>query len=112
MRLTSELWVRAYLRARASAGAMAVLARKGDAERGAIWIVVFDRERRAVLFGPAPSFGEAEERRFVATLGAEPRAEADIAAHLARQTSFDDDMWIVEVEDAHGCHGLDDWLER
>jgi hypothetical protein len=36
-----------------------------------------------------------------------PAAEADVEARLARETRFDPDVWIVEIEDRAGRHFLD-----
>lgn len=55
MRLKSELWVKAYLRRCAVNGAMAVVARRGDADAGAIFIKVMRRDGGSTLFAPAPA---------------------------------------------------------
>jgi hypothetical protein len=112
MRLKSELWVKAYIRRCHVEGADALLVRRGDADAGAIYIKVSRLDGTALLFGPAPAGLEEarEDRRWQPCLGPEPPAEADADAYLARQTSFDADIWIVAVEDRAGRHFLDDWL--
>lgn len=114
MRLKSEIWVKAYIRRCQHEGAAAVLVRRGDADAGAIYIKVSRLDGSAFLFGPAPGgFGEAsEERRWEPCLAGSPAAEADADAYLARQITFDSDIWIVAVEDGAGRHFLDDWLAR
>ena len=37
--------------------------------------------------------------------------ESEVDALLAREASFDSDMWLVEVEDRGGRHFLDDQLD-
>jgi hypothetical protein len=116
MRLKSELWVKAYLRRCRVEGADAVLVRRGDEDRGAIYIKVSRLDGTAMLYGPAPSGLDAspadDDRRWQPCLKREPAPEADADAFLARQVSFDSDAWILAVEDRAGRHFLDDWLAR
>jgi hypothetical protein len=107
MRLKSGLWVDAYLRRVASAGGFAVLRRRGAAEGGAIFIKIDLMDGRARLIGPAPQAdygaGEAQsERRFAAVHAAETIDTAEAERRIAREVSFDPDLWLVEVEDRQG----------
>lgn len=112
MRLKSELWVRAYLRRCAAAGAPAVVARRGDSEAGAIFIVVNYLDGAVKLFGPAPAGLEtaSDARRFVRLFEGKI-SEQEASQHLAREADFDSDIWIVEVEDRAGRDFLEDWLQ-
>jgi hypothetical protein len=112
MRLKSELWVKAYIRRCQVEGADALLARRGDADAGAIYIKVSRLDGTALLYGPAPAGLEEarEDRRWVPCLGSGPAAETEADAYLERQARFDSDIWIVAVEDRAGRHFLDDWL--
>jgi hypothetical protein len=115
VRLASDIWVKAYLRRCAAAGAVCVLARRGDGARGAIYIKVSLLDGTAHLLQPAPAglsvggpVGAEAERRFQASHIAV--AEAEIDAFLARQADFDPDLWVLAVEDRSGRHFLDDCL--
>jgi hypothetical protein len=110
MRLKSEIWVKAYLRRCQVEGAPAVVARRGDADAGAIYIGINRLDGTVTLYGPAPAgFDQSEvERRWVICFAAGPVSEAEVASYLARQVSFDSDIWIVEVEDRAGRHFLGD----
>jgi len=110
MRIASEIWVKAYLRRCASAGAAAVLERRGDAERGAIFIRVSRLDGTAALLAPAVAAGRGAgaDRRWQMSHASLPEAEVD--AVLARQVGFDSDLWIVAVEDREGRHFLDEAL--
>ena len=116
MRIKSEVWVQAYLRTCQAAGAFAVLVRRGDADAGAIYIKVCDREFKAWLFGPAVagfSLSEVENSpaiRLSAHFNGEPRPEAEVDQQLSKLKEFDPDLWIVEVEDPEGRHFLGDWI--
>ena len=89
-----------------------MLARRGDADAGAIYIKVSRLDGTATLFGPAPAgLDEAgEDRRWQPCLEPASVSEDEADAYLARQTDFDPDLWIVSVEDRQGRHFLEDWL--
>ena len=88
----------------------AFVVRRGEAERGAVWIKVATLDRKATLFGPAPAGLDdaGTERQFILAQG--PAEEADIDARLARERGFDSDIWVIEIEDRAGRHLLDDEL--
>jgi hypothetical protein len=111
MRLTSNLWVMTYLRRCSAEGMFAVIVRHGDDYAGAIHIVVRRFDRTVCIYGPAPSVAATEnsdDRRFSCLL--ENASEVAADTWLARQVSFDSDIWIVEVEDRDGRHLLDDQI--
>lgn len=112
MRLKSEIWVKAYVRAAAVAGAQAYVVRHGDDDAGTIYVKVSRLDGTARLFGPAPAgLEEARgDRAFVALTPVTGVPERDIDDRLAREFDFDRDIWVVEVEDREGRHFLDDWM--
>jgi len=101
IRVTSALWVGAYVRRCQAEGAIATVARHGADEAGAIFVVVDRLDGSADLYGPAPQAAFAEQRPgdrlFQCLVGNEPRDA--ITARLARELGFDPDLWIVDVED-------------
>ena len=103
-RLTSEFWVAAYLRRAMSEGAFAVLRKRGAAEAGAIFVKLDLLDGRARLYAPAPQTLAAEdgERRFVRAHKADDLTPLEAEERLARETRFDSDLWIVEIEDRAG----------
>ena len=54
MRLTSAIWVSAYIRRCHLEGAFAVVRRRGAAEAGAIFVKLDRLDGTAALFAPAP----------------------------------------------------------
>ena len=112
MRLKSEIWVKAYLRRCAVNGAMAVVLRHGDDDAGAIFIKAVRLDRTATVFAPAPAGLDVADfdRLWVPGLGGKIISEAEADKFLAREQSFDADLWIVEVEDREGRHFLGDDL--
>lgn len=112
MRIRTDIWVKAYVRRRVAEGCFAGVIAHGDDIAGAIYIKINRLDGQVTVFGPAPAeLDEADtERRFVCehktpTL---PEAEADL--RISRQREFDNDLWVIEVEDRRGEHGLDGWL--
>jgi hypothetical protein len=121
MRLPTELWVKAYLRQLTSAGLFATVARHGDDDLGAVFVKVNRLDGTAVLLGPAPesltsaASDESQisaERRFVVMHKADTLSDADAEHQLARARAFDSDLWIIEVEDRQGRHGLENVLAK
>lgn len=108
MRVKSEIWVKAYLRRASSAGAPALIARRGHSDAGAIFVKVNLLDGRVVLYGPAPAgLSTADgDRLWVCSLGSDAVPEADADSYLRRQAEFDPDFWVVEVEDRGGRHFL------
>ncbi len=100
-RLRADIWVAAYLRRCAGAGAFAALSRRGDDSAGTIFIEVLHDEG-GDLWAPAPGAGRVLER----VLHAVPPFE--IAERMERERKFDSDLWLVTVEDRAGRHFLAD----
>lgn len=114
MRLRAEVWIKAYLRTCASAGAMAVVVRHGDDDAGAVFIKCRTPDGDARLFGPAPAGldDQDRQRRWSPYLDKAETSEDEIDAYLAKQFTFDPDIWVIEVEDRAQRHFLDDWLAK
>lgn len=104
MSVKSGIWVAAHLRRCQAMGLMAVLARHGAQEAGAIYVRAILPGGLARLFGPAPgaAYGPDGLRRFCLPLGFAPVPEAKTDEYLERQKKYDPDIWIVDVEDREG----------
>ncbi len=100
MRLKSEIWIGALLRRVFAAGSFAAVERRGADEAGAVFVRVRHRDGLETLYAPAPQSvfetGRPEDRIFEPRLARQPAAAVD--ALLLRETAFDPDLWIVEVE--------------
>lgn len=99
MRVTTDLWVSALLRRVQGEGGFAALLRRGFAEAGSVFILVRATMGETVLFGPAPqtSYGDDDaDRRFTELL--RTADEAELSARIERETRFDPDAWVVELE--------------
>ena len=104
MRVTSALWVAAYIRRRNAEESPTVVVRRGAEEAGAIFVIVDRLDGTSDLYGPAPQsdFDEANpsDRRFLVML--ERANPEEIAKATERERRFDPDLWIVAVEDREG----------
>ena len=102
-RLTSGLWVSAYLTRLRLAEIAAYVTAKGDATAGAVVVKV------ALLDGTARAY----ERRSDLATGARvwmllaEGDEREVDAVLTRQRARDPDLWVVELEDRAGRTLLD-----
>lgn len=97
-RLTSGLWVSAYLNRLRLADIPAFVVRRGDDTAGAVLV------KSSPLNGTARAFQRSfdpmtGERLWVVLAEG---AEADVDAALARARSRDPDLWLIEVEDRAG----------
>jgi hypothetical protein len=112
MRITSEMWVSAYLRRCQAEFVQAVVVRRGDAAAGAIFISVDLLDGNVRLYGPAPAglLGSDTDRGWIGCLEGAAVAAQEAEAFLSRQITYDSDLWILEVEDKLGRHFLDDAL--
>ncbi len=100
MRVTSDLWVSALLRRAFGEGGFGAVLRRGGDSAGAIFIVARDRMGEATLYGPAPQTGyddaRPDDRLFVELM--RTADEARIDERLAKESRFDPDLWLVEIE--------------
>ncbi|MEP0519680.1 MAG: DUF1491 family protein [Hyphomicrobiales bacterium] len=109
LRLSSELWVQAYLRQCRLEGAFGYLASRGSEAAGAIFVKIVQQDGKVDLYGPAPQSLMTEEAlhqdsRLFELL--QSGGEAEIDTKLSREQEFDPDIWIIEIEDATGIHRL------
>jgi hypothetical protein len=104
-RLKAGLFVRALIRRAEVAGAQAYVVRKGIEESGAIILKISKLDGTAVVLSQARR-GEGE-LVWVKPLG-DAADDEKIAAWFDKQTKFDPDIWIVEIEDREGRAFVDE----
>lgn len=99
MLISTDVWVAALIRRAELAGASAVVVRRGDARAGAVLVKVWDSlQRRARLY--AESIGPDGERLWIQP---HPDAsESELDEYARRQSGYDPDLWVVEIEDRQG----------
>ena len=97
-RLTSDMWVSAYLARLRLAAIPAYVVARGDAAAGAVIVKLATLDGQAVAY--QRSFDLASDARVWVVLA--QGAEAEVDALLARQRARDPDLWLIEVEDRAG----------
>ena len=103
MRLTSDMWVSAYLTRLRLADIPAFVTAKGDATAGAVIVKLNTLNGQAKAF--QRTYDLLSDRRMWDTLA--EGSEADVDAALHKQRGFDPDLWVIEVEDREGRTLLD-----
>ncbi|MCW5695238.1 MAG: DUF1491 family protein [Bauldia sp.] len=108
MRVTSALFVSAYIRRCNLEGAAAALVKRGAEEAGAIFVSVDRLDGTVDLYAPAPqtAFDDRPDERLFQRV-AERATPADVEERLSRERRFDPDLWVVAVEDREGRCFLD-----
>ncbi|MYK32555.1 MAG: DUF1491 family protein [Boseongicola sp. SB0670_bin_30] len=103
-RLTSEIWIAAYLTRLRLAAIPAFIVQRGDATAGAVLVKLNTLNGAATCF--QRSFDLVTGERQWVVLAEGPEAEVD--RKVTRQREFDPDIWVIEVEDRAGRHMLDE----
>jgi hypothetical protein len=107
-RLKSHIQVQALVRRCDLAAIAVVVTSRGDPDAGVILVKLYDRVAGTTVL--------SQTRRADGTLawlratGADPVAEADADAYIARQRQRDPDLWVVEIETAAPETVLDDGI--
>jgi GMP synthase (glutamine-hydrolysing) len=85
-------------------GAFAAVVRRGDPDAGAI-IVKLNR-----LDGTCSVFAQARDGNgalvWIYAMGPDPRPEAEVDIYISRQGTYDEDLWVIEIEDREGRHPM------
>ena len=103
-RLTSDIWVSAYLtRLRLSDIPSFVVAR-GDSTAGAVLVKLNTLDGRGIVFQRSFDLVSGVRNWMELVSG----GESDLDVAISRQRSFDPDLWVIEVEDREGRHLLDE----
>ena len=103
-RLTSDIWVSAYLTRLRLSDIPAFVVARGDSTAGAVLVKLNTLDGRGIVF----------QRSFDLVLGVRnwmelvSGDEPDLDVVISRQRSFDSDLWVIEVEDREGRHLLDE----
>ncbi|MBU2992613.1 DUF1491 family protein [Octadecabacter sp. 1_MG-2023] len=103
-RLTSDLWVSAYLTRLRLVEIPAFVVRKGDATAGSVLVKLNTLDGNARAFQRQFDLMSGDREWVTLAEGPEP----DVDASLDKQAGFDPDLWVIEVEDRQGRHLLDD----
>lgn len=104
MRLASSVWVSAYLTRLRLADIPAFVVARGDETAGAVLVKLNTLDGNAKAFQRSFDMLTGERTWMVLAEG----AEQDVDVSVAKQRSFDSDLWVIEVEDRQGRSLLDE----
>ena len=98
-RLTTDLWVSAHRRVAEAQGVPMMVVRRGDRERGTVLLKINRLDGTSSVLTQIRHLGQLAWSRGT---GADPVPEAEADRYIERQTRFDPDLWVIEVEDRQG----------
>ena len=104
MRLTAEIWVSAYIKRLSLMEIPAFVVSKGNPTAGAVLVKMNTLDGNACCYQRSFDLMTGERKWVVLTEG----IEAEVDQSVAKQRSFDRDLWVIEVEDRQARHLLDD----
>ena len=104
MKLTADIWVSAYLTRLRLQEIPAFVVKRGDNTAGAVLIKLNTLDGQAICYQRSFDLMTGDRKWVVLVDG----IELDVDASIARQRSFDPDLWVIEVEDKQGRHLLDE----
>ena len=114
-RLKAGLWVKALIRRAWALDVPALMVRRGEESAGAVLIRMNSGPLRAEGGGTVVyarglmADGHWGWRR---ASGAAPLSHANADTYVERQTRFDSDLWVVEIEDGDLSRFVDEPVER
>jgi hypothetical protein len=98
-RLAASVEAAGLVRRAEAQGGFAAILRKGDAERGALLILV--RSRGLYFASLERSLAMDGGYRWAPVGPAESATEEEVAEFLQKRVRFDDDLWLIELDVAH-----------
>ena len=104
IRLTSDIWISAYLTRLRLADIPAFVVQRGNATAGAVLVKLNLLDGQGIVFQRSFDL-QSGARNWVELISGD---EADLDLAIVRQRDFDPDVWVVEVEDRLGRHLLDE----
>lgn len=81
-----------------------MVARRGAAEAGAIFIRIFFNSScvRLLCAPPGQAHDEAGERLWHSVSGDSTMTSHDAEEYVAKQSQFDPDIWVIDIDDKNG----------
>ncbi len=94
-RLKTSLWVEAHIRQCFIADRPAFVVARGDADRGGVLLKIDQFDAGNKLYERSMDFdGNVVWRQLAVGV-----TDEDAAKHIAKKRTFDEDMWVLEIED-------------
>jgi hypothetical protein len=99
-RLKAEIWIKALVRRLEIDFITAMVTHSGDAQAGAIYLKLNDLNDGCQVL--SRSYGQDGKRLWAPATGDAPVTEERANDYITKQLKFDEDCWVVEIEDPAG----------
>lgn len=96
MRIPAHLEISGLIRLAEERGGHATVLAKGERDAGTIIVATLCRGAQGRLYERMPGLGET--RHFVQTKEQDPEKPKEFFEYLARRSSQDPDLWVLEVD--------------
>lgn len=97
--LRSDIWCASFVRKHNDLGNFCVIAKKGHAIAGQIWVEVDHLDKTISLYAPAPTLKRKNETaNHIFELRLEKTNREKITQRLKSEMDFDPDIWIIALE--------------
>ena len=105
-RLKARMLIQAGVRMCSGRGVPAMVVRRGDPDAGAVYIKINRFEGGCTVLSQVRM--EDGRLAWLRATGDEPVSEEDADTYIERQSKYDPDLWVLEVEDRDGRNPFDD----
>ena len=102
-RLATEFWVHAYIKRLELQNIPAYVVSHGDNTAGAVFVKVATLDGQACLMHRSYDLQSGDLSWTELSSG----PEGDVDKFIAKQRSYDPDLWVIEVESSSGKHLLE-----
>jgi hypothetical protein len=99
-RVKSQIRVQAWLRQCSAQGLNGAVVRRGDDDAGSIILKINHFGAGADVYVAVTAADGSSG--WMRALGGAAKPEPEVDAYIARQTKYDADIWVVEIEDPKG----------
>lgn len=99
-RLPAHLEVTGLIRAVENAGGFGAIVNKGERDAGTIIVVIMEKGENSRAYERMPELDGTRKWRCIKRQDTENKQE--FSEYLDRRSSRDSDLWIVELDAAHG----------
>ncbi|WEK02812.1 MAG: DUF1491 family protein [Candidatus Devosia phytovorans] len=105
--LRSDLWCSAFVRRHNDLGHMCVVARRGDAIAGQVFIEVDHLDGTRSLYTPAPMASRDNDARLVFQRRFSHVEPPKVTDRIAQEARFDPDLWVISLDHRGDDIGVD-----
>jgi len=105
--LRSDLWCSAFVRRHNDLGHMCVVARRGDAIAGQVFIEIDHLDGTRSLYTPAPMASRDDDARLVFQKRFDRVEPSKVTERIAREVEFDPDLWVISMDHRGDDIGID-----